>query len=98
MSSSRSVSSRITTLTLALSLGALPLASAETARGARRDMEIRQALSARTLVEALAGFLFPAKHHIPGNKPGTSEARPEGSGVCPNGKPGLQGNPNQTGN
>ena len=35
----------------------------------------------------------------PGNHPGngTSENR-EGSGVCPNGKPGPKGNPNHTGN
>ena len=98
MSSSRSVSSRTAALALALTLGALPLASAEAAQGNRRASEIRQAPTPRTILVALTGWLLPGKHHIPGNKPGTSEVRPEGSGVCPNGKPGLQGNPNQTGN
>ncbi|HEY9422658.1 MAG TPA: hypothetical protein VIW92_14675 [Thermoanaerobaculia bacterium] len=90
------MSSRIAALTLALSLGALPLASAETL-GARRDSGIRQALSARSLVEALAGFLLPVKHHVPGNNPGngTSEAKPEGSGACPDGKPKPGAKPSQ---
>jgi hypothetical protein len=97
MSSSRSVSSRTAALTLALALGALPLASAEAAQGARRDSEIRQTSMSRIIVQAVVGPLRSILEKSGFNKPGdgTSEARPEGSGVCPNGKPGTQGNPNQ---
>jgi hypothetical protein len=98
MSSSRSMSSRTAALTLALTLGALPLASAEAAQGARRVSESRQARIPHTILTVLTGWLLPGKHHVPGNRPGTSEVQPEGSGVCPNGKPGPQGNPNQRGN
>lgn len=102
-SSRRSTSRRLTALTLALSLGALPLASAEAAQGSRRDSSIRQASPVRTLVEAWLGSLLQVvgkNGSHPGNKPGngTSQASPEGSGICPNGKPGPQGNPNQAGN
>ena len=101
-SSRRSASRRVAALTLALALGALPLASAEAAQRSRRDPAIQQASPVRTIVQALVGSLLSIvdkNGSHPGNKPGngTSQASPEGTGVCPNGKPGLQGNPNQTG-
>ncbi len=88
MSSSRSVSTRIATFTLALSLGTLPLAAQES----RRDSQIRQTLTPRTIVQALVSpilSIFGKTGSHPGNKPGngTSEAKPEGSGVCPDGMP-----------
>ena len=99
-SSIRKVSRRVVVLTLAL---ALPLASAEAAQRSRRDPAIQQATSVRTIVQALVDPLLSALEKMgshPGYKPttGTSQSTPEGSSVCPNGKPGLQGNPNQTGN
>lgn len=101
MSRSRSLSSRIAAVTVALSVAALPIASAEAARGSRGEA-IQQAVNSRTIVGVLMGSLlsiFDKTGSHPGNRPGngTSEAKPEGSGVCPNGKPGPQGNPNQTG-
>ncbi|HSG39930.1 MAG TPA: hypothetical protein VLE27_09865 [Thermoanaerobaculia bacterium] len=86
------MSHRIAALTLALSLGALPLASAEAAQGSRRDSQIRQTAETRTIVQVLIyPFLsiFEKAGSHPGNKPGngTSEAKPEGSGVCPDGGP-----------
>ena len=103
LSSFRKVSRRIVTLTFAVALGALPLASAEAAQRARRDSIIQQETSVRTIVQILVDPLLSVWGKMgwhPGYKPdaGTSSATPEGSGVCPNGKPGLQGNPNQTGN
>jgi hypothetical protein len=102
-SSLRKVSRRVVVLTFALALGAMPLASAEAAQRSRRDSAIQQAASARTIVQAMVDPLLSAFEKMgwhPGFKPetGTSGANPEGTGVCPNGKPGLQGNPNQTGN
>jgi hypothetical protein len=100
MSSSRSMSNRTAALTLALALGALPLASAEAAQRSRRDQAIQQAISVRTIGKALVASLLSVMEkngvHPGSSKPG-SETR-EGSGVCPNGKPGPQGNPNQRGN
>jgi len=102
-SSLRKVSRRVVVLTFALALGALPLASAEAAQRSRRDSAIQQATSVRTIVQALVDPLLSAWEKMgshPGFKPeaGNSSATPEGSSVCPNGKPGLQGNPKQTGN
>ena len=94
MFSSRSMFHRTAELTLALSLGALPLASAEAARGSRQTSSIPQANSARSIVQAwldpLLSLIGKNGSH-PGNKPGsgTSDAKPEGSGVCPDGKPGT---------
>lgn len=101
-SSRRNASRRFAALTLVLSLGALPLASAEAAHGSRRDSTIRQTSPLRTLMETWWGSLLSVVEKNgshPGNKPGNgaSEASPEGSGICPNGKPGPQGNPNQSG-
>lgn len=102
-SSFRKVSRRVVALTFALALGALPLASAEAAQESRRDSAIQQATSVRTIVQAMVDPLLSAFEKMgwhPGFKPqaGTSEANPEGSSVCPNGKPGTQGNPKPGGN
>lgn len=100
-SSIRKVSRRVVVVTFALVLGALPFASAEAQRS-RRESLIQQVPSVRTTVQALVGPLLAALDKMgwhPGFKPETSsQANPEGSSVCPNGKPGLQGNPNPGGN
>lgn len=100
MSSSRSVSSRTAALALALTLGALPLASAEAAQRDRRVPESRQTSMSRIILQGIVAPLFPVLEKMgmgshPGNGPGNGSEPREGSGVCPNGKPGPQGNPNR---
>lgn len=89
---SRSTSSRIAAITLALSVGVLSAQSAEAAQKSTRSV-IRQALSAPTLLQAVNDILFsiagkPAgavnmKHHWNGQGPDPNVK--EGSGICPHG-------------
>ena len=84
-------------LVIALSLGTLSELHALPPQGARGENRIQQALSNRIFQEML-DFLYDfwaAQNHTPadGNK------APEGSGICPNGKPpGLQGSSGNNGN
>ena len=83
-------------LVIALSLGTLPELNALPLQGAREENRVQQALSNRIFQEML-DFLYDlrAAHHMP---PDGSKA-PEGSGICPNGKPpGRQGSTGSTGN
>lgn len=99
MSSSRSSSRRLATLTLVVSLGALPIANADSldrwqGAAARETSPVGAFLRSLTR-------LFPAPaaetekcrrpRHDDDKQWDREPERPEGSGVCPDGRPGRRG-------
>lgn len=86
----------IPVLVVSLSLGTLSELHALPPQGARGENRIQQALSNRIFQDLLEFLhdLTGAQHH-----PGDGSKAPEGSGICPNGKPpGLQGSGNSGNN